>query len=195
MSTRLWFYGGGAALLGYGLARLMSKSRPRLHPGERLLVIGDSLGLGLGPYLAALAREQKSSTEVLAKVGTRIDQWANSQALEDALARKPEVVVVSLGTNDAYMVDALNRQKAHLHKLIDKITAAGATLAWVGAPKLPALQRAPDTDLLDYIKQAVPEGHYFASCEHNIERGPDRLHPTARGYANWASLVWRWIAL
>jgi len=192
--SKLWLY-SGLALVGVGLARHLASGppTPRLRRGDRLLVVGDSLAVGLAPYLSALARDAGVHVTALAKQSTRIDQWAQSPALAQALAAHPTVVLVSLGTNDAYMDHAAKAQAPHLERLLAAIAGARAQVAWVGPPTLPTLARAPSRELLDLLVARVPAGAYFPSHTYPIERGPDRLHPSARGYAAWAAAIWCWL--
>lgn len=191
---RRWVYAGlVVAAAGVGLAKLMPRG-PRVKPGEtRLMLVGDSLAVGMAPHFAYLAKKQQVPFDALAKESTRIDQWAGSQVLAEHVASfKPTLVLVSLGTNDAYMVgDVAAKQRPALAGLIAKLTAGGAELAWIGPPQLP---KKPNAGLLALLRSAFPSDHYFASETLPIPRGPDSLHPTARGYAGWAGAVWQWLS-
>ncbi len=39
-----------------------------------------------------------------------------------------------------------------------------------------------------------PRYFYFHSEKLEMPRGPDNLHPTARGYAGWAGAIWHWLS-
>src|SRR3990172_5754810 len=100
-SSKSWLYAGLVLAAGLGMVRLLNG--PRLRRGMRVLLIGDSLAVGTAPYFAALAKEAGVEFKSLAKVGTRIDQWASSAELKALLEKfQPELVLVSLGTNDAF---------------------------------------------------------------------------------------------
>lgn len=191
---RRWVYAGLGVVAGVGLLRVLWPSRPRVTPGEtRLLLVGDSLAVGLGPPLRALARDQSVSFEQLAKEGTRIDQWAGSQKLTERLAAfRPTLVLVSLGTNDEYMMgDGGARQAPHLDQLLSKLQAAGAEVAWIGPPTLP---KAGSNGVLALLRARIPGSHYYHSEQLTIPRAPDRLHPTLKGYAGWAGMLWQWLS-
>jgi len=141
--------------------------------------------------MAALARENKVAFESMAIQGTRIDQWAKNAALFQKIAAfKPDVILVSLGTNDEYMkLDAGVRQAPALNELLTKLRAV-APVAWIGPPKLPK----PGTNgAIPLILKNVPPSHYYPSQNLTIPRGPDKLHPTAAGYAGWAGAIWKWL--
>jgi lysophospholipase L1-like esterase len=190
---RRWVYAGlVVAAAGAGLAKLLP-SGPRIRPDTRLMLVGDSLAVGMAPYFSCLSKEQKLPFDALAKVSTRIDQWAASQVLTDHVATfQPTLVLVSLGTNDAFMMgDVATKQRPALAQLIAKLSAGGAEIAWIGPPQLPG---KPNAGLLALLKSAFPTANYFASETLPIPRGPDGLHPTAKGYAGWSGALWQWLS-
>jgi len=193
---RTWVYAGLAVAAGVGLAKLLHRG-PRVLPGQtRLLLLGDSLAVGLGPHVQCLAADQRIPFRALAKTSTRVDQWAQSAALDSTLASwKPTLALVSLGTNDAYVAGAASRQKPWLDQLLAKLAAAGVEVAWIGPPTLPATSMGkPDAAWLAELQAAIPASHWFPSAALTIPRGPDNLHPSARGYAGWAGGIWHWLS-
>jgi lysophospholipase L1-like esterase len=193
---RRWLYLGLAVAAGVGLVRVL---KPRVKPGEtRIMLIGDSLAIGLGPYLKRLADEQRNPIDVFAISGSRIDQWADKQALTDRLERfNPNLVLISLGTNDEYLKgDVVERQRSALQRLLARIDqyprrddyglGPSDGIAWVGPPSLPR-----SVGIVEMIQGEVRD--YFDSRRFKIPRGPDGLHPTARGYAGWAGALWQWL--
>ena len=193
-SPKQWMYAGLALAAGVGVVRLMSA--PRLKRGLKVLLIGDSLAVGTAPHYTALAKEAGIDFKGLGITGTRIDQWAGSQELPKVLASfQPDLVLVSLGTNDAFMqgADVVAKQRAQLDKLL--LQLHGRDVVWVGPPTLPS---PPNPGILSMIQDAAgklaPRFHYFHSERLQIPRGPDALHPTVRGYAGWAGAVWHWLS-
>lgn len=189
---RRWVYAGlGAVTAGVGLLRAL-RQRPRLHPDSRILVVGDSFAVGLTPPLRALAKEAGLPFDSVALQGTRIDQWAVSAALDEKLRKfKPSLVLVSLGTNDEYLRgDGGTMQAPHLDRLLAKLRTVG-DFVWIGPPKLP--KRATN-GVIPLLRSRLDDDHYFPSQTLNLPRGPDALHPTARGYAGWAGALWQWLS-
>ena len=193
MATRQWIYVGLGLAAGYGLVRTIW--RPRLRPGEsRLLLVGDSLAVGMAPYFRELASASRISFTSLAVVGTRIDQWSDNPTLRDTLASfRPTIVLVSLGTNDEYLTgaDAVTRQRAALDRLLKLVgTAAPKDIIWIGPPTLPKRSNG----IVAMLQDAIPSSDYFPSQALTLPRGPDGIHPTARGYAGWAGTIWQWLS-
>ena len=159
-------------------------SGPKLRRGARLLLVGDSLAVGLAPPLGQLARDNGVLFDSAGKVGSTVGQWADPNSslgvvLRQKLAQKPAVVLVSLGTNDeALSVASARAELPLLDQLVETIKASGADLAWVGPPKFLAGQSFKPNGFTAVIRQKVPSSHYFASESYEIPRGGDNLHPT-----------------
>lgn len=205
-SSKQWLYAGLAVVAGIGMVRLLNG--PRLRRGERVLLIGDSLAVGMAPHFAALAKEAGIELKSLAISGTRIDQWASSAELAKALEGfQPDLVLVSLGTNDSFMqgADVVAKQQVQLEKLLNVLSTwprkkdygLGAdNVVWIGPPTLP---NPPSPGMAKMIQDSAgnalsPRLHYFHSEKLEIPRGPDKLHPTVRGYAGWAGAIWHWLS-
>jgi lysophospholipase L1-like esterase len=174
-TTRLLIYAGVLAV-GVGTASVALAGPPKLHPGKRVFLLGDSLAVGLSRPLSALAKDNRVAFESMAIQGTRLDQWANNPKLFAAIQKfKPDVILVSLGTNDEYMkLDGGVKQAPHLHTLL-------------------ANPKTGTNGVVPLIMKNVPSSHYFPSHELEIPRAPDKLHPTTAGYAGWAAKIWSWI--
>lgn len=183
---RSWILGGLlVAAGGYGLARAITY-RPPITSDSRILLIGDSLACGLSPHLKMFAKEAKVPFESHCLNGSRIDQWADSSNLGRYLAQKPTHVLISLGTNDEYSMLKKAFVLEKLHGLIKRIKASGAHIIWIGAPRL-----EKNRGIVDAIRPVTP--YYFDSRNYQIPRGPDKLHPTIKGFAGWAALIWNWL--
>lgn len=193
MDRRILYAGLLVAAAGVGLVRAFRG--PRIKPGKtRLLLVGDSLAVGLTPPVRALAADAKVPFESQAASGFRIDQWARSKKLEERLASfKPTMALVSLGTNDAYATGptVVQQTAAALETLLGKLRRSGAEVVWIGPPKLPG---AKTPAVLGMLKQVIPSSHYFPSERLGIPKAPDGIHSTPKGYAGWAGAIWRWLS-
>ena len=196
-SSKQWLYGGLIVMAGIGAARLLSG--PRLRRGMRVLLIGDSLAVGMAPHFAALAKEAGVDFKALATVGTRIDQWASNTDLKKLLESfRPELVLVSLGTNDEFMrgADVVPKQRALLEKLLALLSQGPEHIVWIGPPTLP---NPPSPGIPKMIQDAAgsvlaPRFYYFHSERLQMPRAPDGIHPNVRGYAGWAGAIWHWLS-
>jgi lysophospholipase L1-like esterase len=212
-TNRAWIYAGLGAAAAIGLVELVSP--PTLRPGDRILLVGDSLAVGLTAPLGALAAEYGIPFEALAIVGTRIDQWAQSDALTQALqAFQPTIVLISLGTNDAYMQgtpqqDIGQRQAPYMEQLLSKIEQytrssdygmGPRAIVWVSPPtlppaavSLPSVMRLIESEHQIAFPKIKPRVAFYPTQSLTLPRGPDGIHPVARGYAAWAGALWQWL--
>lgn len=160
---------------------------PASLAGRRVALVGDSLGVGMGPPLRKLVEAEGAALDVRATVGTTIRQWARNPWLSEVLARKPAVVVVSLGTNDLPLA---GDRTEDVKSIVRQVQTAGAELAWVEPPTMPTL---PDRgNVRAVLHAAVPAESLFPGPSVAFERAPDQIHATPRGYATLAEAVWSW---
>jgi lysophospholipase L1-like esterase len=189
---RLWLYTGLALAAGVGLVSAASKPKtlpepikPVLKPGSKVLLIGDSFAQGLAPPLKQLFSEHGMLFLADGRIGSTIQQWASQPWLDAALAKgKPDVVLVSLGTNDMKLVDPM-LEKPALANLVSKLKQSAGSIVWISPPSLPFPDRGVRSMLAD-----MPAFHSEAL---SIPRGPDAIHPNIAGYAGWAGALFRWL--
>jgi lysophospholipase L1-like esterase len=173
----------------------------KLQANDRILIIGDSLSQGLTGPLQALAQKDNHPFGSGPGVqGSFTGQWAPGGSLNSRLTNglnaKPQVVLVVLGTNDAYSAnltsDTFNGQ---VSAIIQQIEAAGARYYWIGPPDLPDRygNNTQQGMVIPALKARIPSDRYFASDNNPIPRGPDNLHPTPPGYSQWAASIWNWL--
>ncbi len=207
LTNRAWIYVGlgAATLTAVGLVELLGA--PTLRKGDRVFLLGDSLAVGLAPPLGALCRDNGIAFQSMATVGTRIDQWATSAPLAQALAAfAPTVVLISLGTNDAYMLpqpseDIGARQAPYADELLTMIEGVSPrAIVWISPPTLPAAAVSlPSVRGLIESEHAIafprikPRVSLYPSQNLTLPRGPDGIHPVARGYGIWAGALWQWL--
>lgn len=182
---------GGAGT--YAVVRAVTR-RPKIDENTRLMLVGDSLAVGMNPHFKELATAQGTPYVSLTKTGARIDQWNQSAQLLLTMDQfQPTLVLVSLGTNDAYTSIIPESQVEAMNELLDKLESTGAEVVWIGAPALPETYagRHPNEQMLEAIRDVAP--YYFESHKLEIPRGPDELHPTSGGYGGWAGAIWEWL--
>ena len=177
---------GAAGIAVLAMLGTKRSSTVTIQKPLRILLIGDSLAVGLKNPLAALTRAAGIPFEGHGTVNTRIDQWATNPDLPGYLANfRPTLTLVSLGTNDEKVGTGYAAKEApKLRALLDQLRAAGSDVLWIGPPSLPF----PRHGVSDMVRSLAP--HYFQSETLVIPRISDNLHPTADGYADWARMIW-----
>lgn len=190
-----WLYAGLALVAGVGLVLMSSPAEAgptspvRLPASPRVLIIGDSLAVGLGPVLKKLASGKSVGLAYDGKVGTTSQQWATNSWLATDLGRdKFDVVLVSLGTNDMPTGASAAQIQQHMLRVVQAIQAAGAQPVWVSPPTMPTLREQEVRAAIAALGIPV-----FPSEALSISRGGDKIHPTATGYAGWAGALFSWL--
>ncbi len=180
----------GVALLGAAtLAWLLTRRRVptsggvALRQGDRVLLIGDSLAVGLAPHLSRIAQDAGVPFASAAASGSTMQHWLHAAAAPMASV-KPTLVLVSLGTNDAMTSQSLLEMRSQRDQLLSKLGAAGARVLWVGPPRLPERARR---DVLEMLAELHA---YFHSEELPIPQH-DGIHSTPDGYRDWAVALWQ----
>lgn len=190
---RTWLYAGLIVAAGISISSIL-KAGPRVKKGDRILLFGDSLAVGLAPPLSDLAKSGGVGFTGIGKVGSTVRDWAGQSQLNTELraklAERPTVVLCSLGTNDeALSPDSARAEVPLIDTLIALIRDSGAELGWVGPPRL---QKTNGFSAI--IQSKLPQNRYFHSEKYDIPRANDGLHPTVLGYAGWAGVLWRWVS-
>jgi hypothetical protein len=151
-----------------------------------VLLIGDSLAVGLSTPMRGLCAKSGCDFQAIAEVSTTMIQWINEprrSLIQSALEGfRPTLVLISLGTNDSAgntPTDALNAQ---ITKLRDWVQSSGAAIMWILPPKLNFQERVGWG-----VKAAGIES--FPSANLPLPQ-PDGIHTTGRGYAGWAEHIW-----
>lgn len=185
---------GGAALVW--VARPKRKSLPKLARGQRLALIGDSLGIGLRKPLEGFAAGKGITFNASVESGTRIAQWARSPNRLSEIERfAPDVVLVSLGTNDAVLLSPLD-EADELELLVRRLGEMGARVVWLEPPAGESLPRMPEVRAMIRGSLALAEagGSVLDPTGEKFDEAPDGVHLTGRGYEKWGRWIWTRIA-
>ena len=191
----------GALLLA---TRSRRKSSALVTKADRVVLIGDSLGVGLRKPLAKLAEADGIPFFGQACGGTMIFQWVRQDTTfgpcrfgqQHIRAAEPTVVLISLGTNDAFaQADQIESERAPLEELLQDIVNMGARPIWIDPPKLQTAPRVPEVMTMIYDSPTGRQAGmpHFRSEQLDIPMTGDKIHPTGAGYEAWAANIWKWL--
>ncbi|MGH7434265.1 MAG: SGNH/GDSL hydrolase family protein [Polyangiaceae bacterium] len=158
-----------------------------------VLHVGDSfVHAFLWQTLRPLFLADHTQYVVQAATSTYTTTWASSPELEEWLARRPALVIVTLGANEADMTVPEMHARA-VETLARKIAATGASCVWVTPPMWKA-----ENGILDVIHDHCAPCIFFDSDAvlgglTKEERQSDRIHPNRRGGERWAHAFWQWL--
>jgi hypothetical protein len=148
-----------------------------------MLLVGDSLAVGLSAPLKQLCSGSGLQFASMAKEGTTILAWSARDFPQ------ADITLVSLGTNDMRLSDPLS-ERPKLDALLARLRSRSKRVVWLMPPPMPFPDRGVLKMILDATAAAGVE--VMPSLE-GISRAPDKIHCTPAGYAAWAGMIWRWI--
>ena len=187
---RKFLIGSGVAAVAilaliYKMKSASAGAAAPLVAGSKILLVGDSLAVGLTARMKTLAEAAGYGFASQAIVGTRSDQWAPK--MDALLAQEtPGLVLISLGTNDA-TTNKPEAQAPYFASIAASVSAGGGRLIWIGMPTLPA--RIAGQDVVRAIVDGVgPE--VIDSRAMSFYRASDEIHSSPQGYASWADQIW-----
>ena len=170
---------------------LPAKASPLIPSGKRVLIVGDSLGMGFGPHLEKTLRENNYETYLHTVLGSTTKRWM-SMIMHDLTKYKPSLVVVSLGTNDSVAnQEWLERNKEVYSRFVELVESSGAKLVWVGPPEVKRKLLLRLSIVRQYISEASPL--LYDTRTINIPLSEDGVHSTPVGYKLWADSIWDWM--
>jgi len=179
------------------------------NDGERILVVGDSLsaeyGLTRGSGWVALleqrlAREGLRATVVNASISGDTTAGGRARLAPLLQQRKPTLVIVELGGNDALRGLPLDETRRNLSAIAQDAKAAGARVLLIGMQLPPnygrkysadfaamygAVARAQGAALVPFMLKGVADG---ANSESMFQS--DRIHPLASAHPIILANIW-----
>jgi hypothetical protein len=166
-------------------------------PGDRgtwVLNIGDSFAdASFQQNLAPHVRASGAAFEADSRVSTYTTTWAYDAQLDEKLARRPSLVIVTLGANEVD-IPYPSVHAGAVERIARRIHAAGASCVWTTPPLWHG-----ETGILEVIADHCAPCVYFDSDAvlggglRPDERQRDGIHPNARGGARWAEAFWGWL--
>lgn len=157
--------------------------------GGRVLHFGDSFvtsgfSQAIKPKLDALGVRYTT----LARASTTTWMWASDKSLASALAKKPDLVLITLGANEIFVPEPSARAKA-VRSIVKKI--GSRPCVWIAPPPWKG-----QNGILDVIRENAAPCLFFdseAEVEGPIERRKDGIHPSMEGGKRWADAFWAWL--
>ena len=205
-----------------GGPQALSKCRPINMAGQRVLLVGDSLGVGVGPVLEKEFRNLGAAAFKNISVGGKTighfsdNKHAEGRSLEKALAEyKPTLVFICLGTND----EAIRRIKGgdpryftpenyaknlvgpnfsvakQRRKAIARLAGklSGVRSIWLGPPPSCPQLWPMDREFRNLLASTW-SGNYFNTEAFNFPKVPrDDIHYTGKSYKDWGAEIARWL--
>jgi hypothetical protein len=160
---------------------------PVLLAGRRVLLVGDSMGQGIAPFLQRKVEAAGGSFISAPEQSSTIIWWQGSGKLKALIAEHhPDIIFIALGSNELYTKDAESRASI-IRNMVVEIGRRDAY--WIGPPSW-----KPGSRLLPVIEENFQSRHLYNSDNLDVPRGPDGKHPTAEGYERWVELIWNWYA-
>jgi lysophospholipase L1-like esterase len=165
--------------------------RMPIKTGSTVLLLGDSLSLGLSSEFVSIVHLSGYVPAVHGITGSRADQWL-TKIKKDLESYCPSLVLVSLGTNDvAAGIEWVKQHSAVYHELVKLINDSGARIVWIGPPKLDEKKLPNSDEVRDIIRAASPS--YFESQNIIIDQASDGVHSSPAGYKKWMDAAWSWM--
>ena len=155
--------------------------------GKTVLLIGDSMAEGVGPWLQKRVEASGGRFINGQERSSTIVWWQGSGKLREMLSRhQPDVIFIALGSNEIFLEKP--ELRAPLIKLMVEEIGERPSF-WIGPPCW-----KPDTGLMRVIEENFQPGHFYNSNNLQLPRAPDGKHPTMQGYETWTELIWKWYA-
>lgn len=184
MSLGTYLSIAGLVLTIFGLvqsSRAAKAPAPLLQEGEPVLLLGDSIGVGLeAPLRAALLPRGHHLYASVERGRSITAQAAHGLPAMDPIA---EVALLSLGSNDPNP----DSEESALQSLKAKLEGLGMRVYWIVPPVFakgtPAQLRAENL----FVRTGIPP--IETATLPSVNSDPLGVHPTPAGYADYAAQI------
>jgi hypothetical protein len=166
---------------------------PAVPKGTWVLHVGDSfVHASLQQNLRPRFEAAGATYVVDATTATYTTSWANDPQLDLWLARRPSLVLVTLGANEVDMPVPAEHAGA-VAQLVRKIAETSASCVWITPPMW-----KKDSGILQVIHDHRGACLFFDSDAvlgglKDEERQRDHIHPNERGGLRWSEALWGWL--
>lgn len=156
----------------------------RASQADRVLHVGDSMVPLVANYLRQIYWAHGRNYWVVSQESSTTLSWADDRGLQTAMYQyDPQVVLISLGSNELFVTDPERRASAVQQLVKD---TRGRPCLWIGPPAW-----KPDTGIVRVVEANLGHCTYFDSTRLDLPRMDDGRHPDWTGGYQWASAVWR----
>jgi lysophospholipase L1-like esterase len=150
---------------------------------QSIYVVGDSLAQGLSLPLKQFAQDKKIKFHSRTIVGSTSIFWSKSyQFKNDLKTYSPDLIIVSLGTNDMKLSHAAQKE---IEKISQQLINTGARIIWLVPPSMPFT----DNGVRDVIYHLPSQINKLKCEDFSLERSKDKIHFTFKGYNDWAECI------
>ncbi len=156
---------------------------------KTILFIGDSMLEGLGPRLAAYAKENGHKLYYVIWYSSTSEVWGRTTKLKEYIKQfKPDYVFICLGSNELFVRNIQEQRQKYVDNIISQI--GNLPYVWIGPPNW-----KDDTGINEMIKNTAEDGCYYNSYtpDQHYDRSRDGAHPTRASAAAWMDRVAKWV--
>lgn len=156
---------------------------------KSILFIGDSMLEGLGPRLAAYAKENGHTLVNVIWYSSTTEVWGRTEKLKGYIEEyHPDYIFVSLGGNELFVSNIRDRRQKYLDHILSQI--GDIPFVWIGPPNW-----KPDTGINEMLAETLRPGQFYLSYtpDQHYARARDGAHPTRASAAAWMDRVCAWV--
>ncbi len=182
MSKRRWFAAAALAALTMALAAQVGAEDSE----RKILLVGDSMAWSLGLEMQPLVEAGGDEFRFRHKTSDSIRAFAaNNRLKEDLIKYKPDVVLISLGSNEG-LIPKPESLAAPIKKIVAQV--GDTPCYWIGPPMW-----TPDTGVVRVLEENAAPCRFFNSTPLKLDRRHDGYHPSREGSKRWAEAILAWI--
>ena len=153
---------------------------------HNVLVFGDSMTHHLAMSISKYGTKNHYKVTGVTWESSSIPGWKNSGKIRQYMEMsKPDFIIISLGSNEMELKH-FERRIPDVESIVEQLE--DIPFVWVGPPLW-----KEDKGVYAMLEKGVPKGKLFKIETLDIERGPDKVHPTRKGADQWADTLMRWI--
>ncbi len=156
-----------------------------------ILLVGDSMAEAVAKPLESKFKSTSDSYKYIFKRGTQVHYWIDNPTLYlDLFRSKPDILLISLGTNDLVAKRSNEKIIENLHILIDEMISFGVKKKNIFLIA-PPIQN--DNDLNEAMEKSFGS-HLIKSKDLLLELKEDHIHPTPESNRIWSGYIFDFLS-